>query len=177
MRGTVIQPETLPVGTTPIRLEDFVGVGEALENHEEDAAELCSVTTSPPVEPPKLNRGPRFSGGRDPVWTYCFCRLVVADPRFGEMLASHRHILLVGALELADVNGVFWPKKATWACLAHEKPETVKRAVRRAEEVGLLAREPHARPNGYQGSNTYRFEATLVEAAWIEAYGITGDLP
>ena len=69
----------------------------------------------------------------------------------------------------ADVNGLFWPRKSTWARRASIHEETVKRAVREAEAAGLITREAHARPNGRQGSNTYRFDAELVAAASSDA--------
>ena len=169
MHGALTEPQGSPASGAPIQIDDFIKDGCPHEGVVQEPVSPVSLASPPPGQPPKPNRNSRASEGQDPVWTYYFCRRLVADPRFAVLLASHRYILLVGALEFADVNGVFWPKRSTWGQRAGIHDETVKRAVREAEHAGLIAREDHARPNGRQGSNTYRFDAALVAAASAEA--------
>jgi hypothetical protein len=169
MHGPITEPQGSLASAAPIQIDDFIEDGWPLEGVVQEPFSSVSPASPPPGQPPKLSRHGRASEGRDPVWTYYFCRRLVADPRFAHLVASHRHILLIGALEFADVNGVFWPKRSTWGRSASSHQETVKRAVRQAEHLGLIAREAHGRPNGRQGSNTYRFDATLVAAATADA--------
>jgi hypothetical protein len=169
MHGALTEPQGSPASGASIQIDDFIKDGGPLEGITRESPAPVSLATPPPGQPPKPSRSGRAGEGRDPAWTYYFCRCLVADPRFAALVASHRYILLVGALEFADVNGVFWPKKSTWAQGASTHDETVKRAVREAEDVGLITGEAHARPNGRQGSNTYRFDAALVAAASADA--------
>src|SRR5262249_36705350 len=106
MRGTAIDPQPSPVSAAPIRIDDFLKDGTAVMEHEQVPGTSGSLANPPPVQPAKLDRNARSGAGRDPRWTYFFCRRLIADPRFANLVASHRHILLVGALEFADVNGV-----------------------------------------------------------------------
>jgi hypothetical protein len=170
MHGSLTEPQGSPASGAPIQIDDFIKGGCSLEGVMQEPVAPVSLASPPSGQPPKRSRDGRASNGQDPLWTYYFCRRLVADPRFAVLVASHRYILLVGALQFADVNGVFWPKKSTWARDASIHEETVRRAVREAEDVGLIAREAHARPNGRQGSNTYRFDAALVAAASADAY-------
>jgi hypothetical protein len=172
MQGSITEPQgflALDVSGATTQIDDFIKDGWPPEGVIQESVTRVSLASTPPGQPPKLNRNGRASEGRDPLWTYYFCHRLVADPRFAALVASHRYILLVGALEFADVNGVFWPRKSTWGQRASIHDETVKRAVRGAERMGLIARESHARPNGRQGSNTYRFDAALVAAASADA--------
>lgn len=169
MHGALTEPQGSPASGAPIQIDDFIKDGWALEGVMQEPVAPVSLASPPPSQPPKPSRAGRASDGQDPLWTYRFCRRLAADPRFAALVASHRYILLVGALEFADVNGLFWPRKSTWARHASIHEETVKRAVREAEAAGLITREAHARPNGRQGSNTYRFDAELVAAASSDA--------
>lgn len=171
MRAGRIRDVPVPANAAAIPIEDFLAHVPAEPNVQAPAAPV------PPAKPPKLNVNVRVGPGRDPLWAYCFCRRLIADTRFGTLVSSYRHILLVAALEFADVDGVFWPKRATWGSVANEHPETVKRAVRAAESLGLLERHPHGRPNGRQGSNTYVFDVALVRAAHDDMDWFTRDLP
>lgn len=118
---------------------------------------------------PALPRDTRVSEGRDTAWIERFCRGLLADERFLTLQVSYRFVLLVGVLEYADVSGRFWPRKRTWAEKSAVGEKTIQRAVAVAESVGLITREGHARPWGYRGSNTYRFDSRLVAAARAEA--------
>jgi hypothetical protein len=169
MHGSLTEPQGSPASRASIQIDDFINDGCPLEEVTQEPLAPVSLTSPPPGQPPRPSRSSRASEGQDPSWTYYFCRRLVADPRFAALVASHRYILLVGALQFADVNGVFWPRKSKWARDASIHAETIKRAVREAEDVGLITREAHARPNGRQGSNTYRFDATLVAAATADA--------
>jgi hypothetical protein len=169
MHVSLTEPQGSPASRASIQIDDFIEDGWSIEGVMQEPVAPVSLASPPPGQPPKPSRDGRTSDGQDPLWRYYFCRALVADPRFAALVASHRYILLVGALRFADVNGVFWPRKSTWARDASIHQETVKRAVREAEDVGLIAREAHARPNGRQGSNTYRFDAALVAAASADA--------
>jgi hypothetical protein len=178
MRARMIQSAPAPGHTAAIPIGDFFSEVDSIPAILAAPALEAPSAGVPPPKPPKLNCNTRFGQGRDPVWTYCFCRRLIGDPRFAVLVASHRHILLVGALEFADVDGVFWPKRATWASVANEHAETVKRAVRSAEDLRLIERRPHGRPNGRQGSNTYFFDVALVRGAHDDMDDLyIGDLP
>ena len=109
-----------------------------------------------------LDREPREGTPGDPAETLFFCRRLAADPRFARLPPAHRYVLLFAALRWTDGNGVFFPKVKTWASKAGSSPRTVNTVVKKAVELKLLRRVPHAQPNGRQGSSTYRFDATLV---------------
>jgi hypothetical protein len=179
MRSPTIKPQTLPPPSLPIPIDNssWGNAPTAVPQTQQSLAPTAWPQSPPPAKPPTLDRSVRTSYGRDPVWAYFFCRRLIADPRFNELVASHRQILLVGVLVFADADGVFWPKRATWAAAAAEHPETVKRAARAAEQVGILQRQPHGRPNGRQGSNTYLFDAALVRLAHDDASEGIYDLP
>jgi hypothetical protein len=178
MRSPTIKAQTPPHPTSPTPIDDWINAPTAVQQIQDAAPAPTAWPQSPPTaKPPKLDRSARSGSGRDPVWAYFFCRRLIADPRFNELLVGHREILLVGALVFADADGVFWPKRATWAAAAGEHPETVKRATRAAEQAGILQRQPHGRPDGRQGSNTYLFDALLVRLAHDDATEVIDDLP
>lgn len=87
------------------------------------------------------------------------------DPVYGRLRAGTRHAILIGVLTYANGEGAFWPKVATWAKEANVSSATLKRAIREAEDAGVLIREPYLRPDGRQGSTVYRIN--LRGTRWI----------
>jgi hypothetical protein len=65
--------------------------------------------------------------------------------------------------DFADGEGKWWHKTKAWAAAAGVSAATVKRAISEAEEAGLLTREPYLRPDGKQGSTTYKLDEALIE--------------
>jgi hypothetical protein len=82
--------------------------------------------------------------------------------------------LAYGVVAHADGEGKWWTSVPTWATGACVSESTVKRAIAKAERAGLLEREPYLRPDGYQGSSTYRVRSALVAEAIAASGAETG---
>lgn len=113
----------------------------------------------------KLSRAPRRADPARSWETLRLLRNLRADPRFKALSPTHREIIAFAAECYADRQGRFWRKYQTWADDCGRSRATVVRAVKEADRLCLLGREPHARPDGYQGSTTFRFDLALTR--WV----------
>jgi hypothetical protein len=107
-------------------------------------------------------RAPRRAVKRTPSEATAFCIRLSSDPRFHMLSPTYRYCLLYAALHYADGEGKFWYGVPRWSSGVGTSESTIRLAVKGAEKLGLLTREPYARPNGSQGSNTYRFDPSVV---------------
>jgi hypothetical protein len=107
-------------------------------------------------------RAPRRAVKRTPSEATAFCIRLSTDPRFHMLSPTYRYCLLYAALHYADGEGKFWYGVPRWSSGVGTSESTIRLAVKGAEKLGLLTREPYARPNGSQGSNTYRFDPSVV---------------
>jgi hypothetical protein len=115
------------------------------------------------VERTRFARAPRKTVWRQPSDAFALLNALSGDRDFRKLRASTQAALYLAATRFADRTGAFWPKVATWAAECETSPSTVERAIREAVHTGVLEREPYLRPNGTQGSTTYRFRADLVD--------------
>jgi hypothetical protein len=123
--------------------------------------------------------------GRLPSEGFALVLALVKDPRFAHLNPSYRNALMHAAICFAGGDGRFWHKVKTWADECKTSTSTIERAIRQAEAVGLLRREPFLRPDGKQGSSTYFFDPRLLptrpvmcdvsSSASAETWSITGD--
>ena len=118
------------------------------------------------MSPRRFDRAVRRPVPVDPASAWTFVRARAASPSFLALSATHRAVLLHAALFYADGEGKFWPRIERWATEVGVSRSTVSRAIEEAEKQGLLTRSPYMRPDGTQGTTTYRF-----------ARCVTGDLP
>jgi hypothetical protein len=115
-------------------------------------------------------RAPRQAVKRKPSDATAFCLRLSSDPRVRALSLSERYCLLFAGLHYADGDGKFWHAVPSWSADVGTSDSTIRRTVRAAEKLGVLIREPYARPNGYQGSNTYRFDPNLLVGAIAPAH-------
>jgi hypothetical protein len=105
-----------------------------------------------------FTRSPRKAAKRKPSEAFAFIRRLSTNPRFRSLPLQHRFCLLYAALHYADGAGKFWTSVPRWCADVKTSDSMIRRTVRAAEQVGLLHRDPYGRPDGSQGSNTYRFD-------------------
>ncbi len=101
-------------------------------------------------------------------------RALYADAAFIGPRGERKQVLLYAVLCHADGEGKWWLKISTWASATGVSASTVKRAIEDAERAGLLEREAYLRPDGQQGSSTYRLRPELVAQA-LAASNVTSD--
>lgn len=110
----------------------------------------------------RFSRAPRRPSPALPSARYELLRRVQADARFRQLPARSKAALSVAIVKYADGDGRFWPKVRTWADDVGVSVSTVSRAIRDAEAVGLLRRQPYLRPDGTQGSTTYNLTRSVT---------------
>jgi hypothetical protein len=104
----------------------------------------------------KLNRSPRQPQPSLPTDLLAFWRALIADETFRDLNGATTASILIAAIEWGNAHGLFWVKQETWAALVGIEKRTLQTHIQQARDAGVLAVEPHARPDGQQGANTYR---------------------
>ncbi len=113
----------------------------------------------------RFDRAPRRTVRRLPSEGFALALALTRDARFLSLRSSTQAAILFAVLRYADARGWFWPKVETWATEWGRSRSTAERAIREAEQAGLLVRAPYLRPDGTQGSTTYKLDPALVTSS------------